>query len=279
LLEYHFGHRERFLQPMSRAAISLLSLTKTFPAGSLLKSLLKTSSEDGGAKVLRGVSLEVYEGEVLGLLGPNGAGKTTLLEILSTLLLPTSGNAMVCGFDVVEEADKVRKLISYCPSTWENFYPRLTGVANLEFFALLNNLPRQEVREKIKGVLHLVGMDGRSDGTFQRYSEGMKQRLALARALLTDPRVLLLDEPTKSLDPLWQGEIRRLLRETVVGNLGKTVLLVTHSLAEAEQVCNRLAILHRGQIVALGTPPEVSAACGGADLTRAFQNAVTSEKL
>src|SRR6266571_2602929 len=115
---------------MSKAAISVINLSKTFPTGGLLKRFLKNSSDGRSAEVLRGISLQVYEGEVLGLLGPNGAGKTTLLEILSTLLLPTGGRAEVCGFDVVEAAARVRNLISYCPSTWDNFYPRLKGVAN-----------------------------------------------------------------------------------------------------------------------------------------------------
>ena len=147
-------------------------------------------------------------------------------------------------------------------------------MGNLEFFALLNNLSPREASRKIQTVLDLVGLDGSSDVAFQRYSEGMKQRLALARALLTDPEVLLLDEPTRSLDPVLQGEIRKFLRERVVGELGKTVLLVTHSLLEAEQVCDRLAILHRGQIVSIGTPEEIKQACGGEDLTAAFARAV-----
>jgi ABC-2 type transport system ATP-binding protein len=224
--------------------------------------------------VLKGISLEVHQREVLGLLGPNGAGKTTLLEILSTLLLPTGGQATICGYDVVREAGQVRKVLSYCPSASETFYPRLTGMGNLAFFALLNNLSPREAGRKIQTVLDLLGLEGSRDVVFQRYSEGMKQRLALARALLTDPEVLLLDEPTRSLDPVLQGEIRKFLRERVVGELGKTVLLVTHSLLEAEQVCDRLAILHCGQIVRIGTPAEIKQACGGEDLTTAFARAV-----
>jgi ABC-2 type transport system ATP-binding protein len=147
-------------------------------------------------------------------------------------------------------------------------------VGNLEFFALLNNLSPREARRKIQTVLDLVELDGGSDVPFQLYSEGMKHRLALARALVTDPELLLLDEPTRSLDPVLQGEIRKFLRERVVAKLGKTVLLVTHSLLEAEQVCGRLAILHRGQIVRIGTPEEIKKACGGEDLTTAFERAV-----
>jgi ABC-2 type transport system ATP-binding protein len=259
---------------MSKVTIAIQKLTKTFSVGKVFRAILKAPPKVGGTEVLKGISLEVHQGEVLALLGPNGAGKTTLLEILSTLLLPTGGVATICGYDVVREAGQVRKVVSYCPSASENFYPRLTGMGNLEFFALLNNLSPREARRKIQTVLDLVGLDGSSDLAFQRYSEGMKQRLALARALLTDPEVLLLDEPTRSLDPVLQGEIRNFLRERVVAELGKTVLLVTHSLLEAEQVCDHLAILHRGQIVRIGTPEEIKKACGGEDLTTAFARAV-----
>ena len=268
------GKRREFQRSMSKVAIAIQKLTKTFSVGKILQTLQKNPPKKGGTEVLKGISLEVFQGEALGLLGPNGAGKTTLLEILSTLLLPSGGEATICGYDVVREAGQVRKVVSYCPSASENFYPRLTGMRNLEFFALLNNLSPREARRKIQTVLDLVGLDGSSDVAFQRYSEGMKQRLALARALLIDPEVLLLDEPTRSLDPVSQGEIRRFLRERVVAKLGKTVLLVTHSLLEAEQVCDRLAILHRGQIVRTGTPEEIKQACGGEDLTAAFARAV-----
>ena len=259
---------------MSMVAIAIQKLTKTFSVGKILQTLQKNPPKKGGTEVLKGISLEVFQGEALGLLGPNGAGKTTLLEILSTLLLPTGGEATICGYDVVREAGQVRKVVSYCPSASENFYPRLTGMRNMEFFALLNNLSPREARRKIQTVLDLVGLEGGSDVPFQLYSEGMKHRLALARALLTDPELLLLDEPTRSLDPVLQGEIRKFLRERVVAKLGKTVLLVTHSLLEAEQVCDRLAILHRGQIVRIGTPEEIKKACGGEDLTAAFERAV-----
>ena len=259
---------------MSKVAIAIHNLTKTFSVGKVLRRLVKAPPPEGGTEVLKGISLEVYEGEVLGLLGPNGAGKTTLLEILSTVLLPTSGQATVCGYDVVREAGRARRVVSYCPSAPENFYPRLTGMQNLEFFALLNNVSPREAQRKIRTVLDLVGMDGRTPATFQRYSEGMKQRLALARAFLTDPEVLLLDEPTRSLDPVLQGEVRKFLRERVVAKLRKTVLLVTHSLAEAEQACDRLAILHLGQIVTVGTPEQVKQTLGGTDLASAFERAV-----
>jgi ABC-2 type transport system ATP-binding protein len=150
-------------------------------------------------------------------------------------------------------------------------------VGNLEFFALLNDFRPREAKDKIGAVLDLVGMDGTRYDLFQRYSDGMKQRLSLARALLSDPPVLLLDEPTKSLDPLLQGEVRRFFRRTLVEKLGKTLLLVTHSLAEAEEVCDRLAILYRGKIMSVGTPEEVRGAFGGGNLATALERAVEAE--
>jgi ABC-2 type transport system ATP-binding protein len=259
---------------MKRAAIAVEHLTKTFPVRKNFKTFLRRPSHPGGSEVLRDISLEVSTGWLLGLLGPNGAGKTVLLEILSTLLLPTNGRAWVCGYEVTREPAQVRQVVGYCPSTSQSFYPRLTGVGNLEFFAVLNGLRPREARERIGAVLDLVGLDSASHAPYQYYSEGMKQRLSLARALLTDPPVLLLDEPTRSLDPLAQGEARRLFRRTLIDKLGKTLLLVTHSVAEAEEVCDRVAIIDGGRIVSVGTPEEVRGAFGGGDLAAAFERAV-----
>jgi ABC-2 type transport system ATP-binding protein len=175
---------------------------------------------------------------------------------------------------VVQDSAAVRKVVSYCASASENFYPRLSAFKNLEFFAILNDIPPREARGKIQLILEHLGLEEKAGVPFQHYSDGMKQRLSLARALLKEPRLVLLDEPTRSLDPISQGEIRKLIRGLLIERLGKTVLLVTHSLAEAEQVCDRLAILHRGQIVALGTVEEVKRTRGGTDLASAFQNAI-----
>jgi ABC-2 type transport system ATP-binding protein len=214
--------------------VSTENLTKSFSLGRYLRRLVKRGAKrNAQPEVLRGVNLEIREGEVLGLLGPNGAGKTTLVEILATLLLPTSGRALVCGHDVVKEAATVRKDVSYCASASDNFYPSLSAIRNLEFFAILNDLPPRQARERIQEVLAQMGLSEKGDAPFQHYSEGMKQRLALARALLKDPKLMLLDEPTRSLDPISQGEIRKLIRGLLIDQLGKTVLLVTHSLAEA----------------------------------------------
>jgi len=194
------------------------------------------------------VTLEVRTGEIMGLVGSNGAGKTTLLEILATTQLPTSGSASVGGHDLVGQSARVKRIIGYCPAGSDGFYPRLTGTANLAFFAALKDLSPEDVRRRTREVLEMIRAPELEHAMFQRCSTGMKQKLNLARALLADPPILLLDEPTRSLDPPSQRECQDLLRHTVAGGMGKTVLLVTHDLAEAERVCDRVALLQDGRI-------------------------------
>lgn len=209
------------------------------------------------ATALDGLSLEVKRGEVFGLLGPNGAGKTTLLKILCTLLLPTEGLALVNGHDVVRAPQRVRRAVGYCLESERSFYYRLTGLQNLAFFATLNNLDSRKAAARITEVLEIVGLNGVAATPFMTYSKGMQQKLGLARALLTDPAVLLLDEPTKSLDPGAATEFRRFLRGTLAERLSKTILLVTHSLEEARECCDQGAVMNQGKIGFQGTWPEV----------------------
>lgn len=258
---------------MSAAAISVRHLSKSFPSGGFLQGVFRPGSA-AGREVLSDINLEIAAGEIFGLLGPNGAGKTTLVEILATLLLPSAGEARIRGYDVVRDVAGTRRQVGYCPAVADSFYPRLNAVENLEFFALLHQLSTRQAGGRIAYLLDLVGLAGARGAAFQKLSQGMKQRLALARALLADPPVLLLDEPSKSLDPLLQIEIWRFLRDTLSKKMGKTILLVTHSLAEAASVCDRLAIIHSGKIVAVGTVAEVQQALGGGDLAAAFERAV-----
>jgi ABC-2 type transport system ATP-binding protein len=208
--------------------------------------------------VLVDVSLEVGGGTVVGLVGANGAGKTTLLEILCTLLLPTAGEALVHGRDVARETAAVKRLVGYCPAGFDTFYPRLSAASNLEFFAALNGFSRREGRRRVEAACEMAGVNGSRHLEFQRHSSGMKQRLALARALMTDPSVLLLDEPARSLDLASQRALWRLVRETLAREMGKTVLLVTHNLAEVREVCDRVAILQHGRIVEHAHPSELT---------------------
>lgn len=230
-------------------AIVLRNLTKSFPAGRHRSPL---------REVLREVSLEVLPGEIVGVLGPNGAGKTTLLEILATLLLPTSGDALVHDRSVVTEPAAVRGLVGYCPCGFDSFYPRLTAATNLEFFAALNGFQFRTGQQRLNEVFDLLGINGSRHLDFQRHSTGMKQKLVLARALIVDPAVLLLDEPSKSLDPRAQRELCTVLRRKLVDELRKTILLVTHSLAEAQEVCDRVVILQNGTLVEIGQPGAIT---------------------
>lgn len=209
-------------------------------------------------EALRGVTFKVKYGEVVGLLGPNGAGKTTTIKILATLLLPDSGSARVAGFDVVKEANKVRKNIGLMLNVEKGFYGKLTGRENLEYFAALYGLSRDYARRRIDQLIKLLELDrlGADTKLYEEFSLGMKARLSLARALLSDAPVLLLDEPTLGLDPPSARKIRELIKE-LAHRENKAVLYTTHNMFEAEIVCDRIVMINKGQVVATGTPAEL----------------------
>ncbi len=198
------------------------------------------------------VSLTIPTGEVHGLLGPNGAGKTTLVKILSTVLLPTSGKASVLGHDVVTDARAVRPQIGIVFGGERGLYWRLTGRQNLEYWGALYKLSRREIRTRTELLLERVGIADRADERVETYSRGMKQRLHLARGLIGDAKVLFLDEPTTGMDPLAAREFRALIGE--LRGEGRTVLLATHDMAEAEALCDRVTLIDRGQILATESP-------------------------
>lgn len=209
------------------------------------------------AVALDSASFDVRRGEVFGLLGPNGAGKTTLIKILSTLVLPDSGKALVEGIDVVKRPRAVVKRLQTVLSESIGFDRRLTGRANLEFFAELYGIPKSIAARRIDELLEFTGMKDSANVMFQRYSTGMMRKLLLCRALLTDASVLLFDEPTASLDPIAAAEFRGLIRKELSERQGRTIFLATHNLWEAEQICDRIALLKKGRIIAVGTPTEI----------------------
>jgi ABC-2 type transport system ATP-binding protein len=208
-------------------------------------------------QAVRGVSFEVADGELFGLLGPNGAGKTTTIKMLITLLIPTSGSAAVLGYDVVKDAREVRKRIGYVFGGDRGLYERLSALDNLRYFAELYAVPPAEQKRRIAELLDLVGLAGREKERVEGYSRGMRQRLHIARGLLHDPPVVFLDEPTIGVDPVGARELRR----TIAGltQAGKTVLLTTHYMFEADDLCERIAVINKGQIVAEGTPSDLKA--------------------
>ena len=206
---------------------------------------------------LDGFSLSVEPGHIFGLLGPNGAGKTTVVRILSTLILPTSGKATVCGCDVVREGNRVRRLIGLAASSERSFYFRLTGYQNLEFFGGLLGLRGRELENRNEYLLDLVGLSDARNLLFMKYSSGMKRKLSLARCLLNDPPVYLLDEPTTGIDPSSAIHIRRVIEE--LRARGKTVLLTTHNMEEADKLSDVVGILKEGRLVAVDTPANLRA--------------------
>lgn len=204
---------------------------------------------------LNGLNLQVSKGTVFGLLGPNGAGKTTTIRILATLLIPDSGKATVAGFDVVKEASEVRKRIGLILGGERGLYGRLTGTENLNYFAAINHLSASLSRKRIDEVLKMVNLTEAENRPVEQYSRGMRQRLHVARGLLTDPEILFMDEPTIGLDPVGAQELRQMIPNLV--SEGKTVLLTTHYMFEADTLCQTVAMINKGKLVALGTPTEI----------------------
>jgi ABC-2 type transport system ATP-binding protein len=232
------------------AVVEALDLHRTYRTST---GTLRRKWKD--VEAVRGVSFEIAEGELFGLLGPNGAGKTTTIKMLITLLIPTKGTAKVLGHDVVKDAREVRRRIGYVFGGERGVYERLSGYDNLRYFAELYGVPPKEIRPRIEYLLELVGLKGREQERAEGYSRGMKQRLHIARGLLHDPPVVFLDEPTIGLDPVGARELR-----ATIGSLaeaGKTILLTTHYMFEADALCDRIAVINHGQIVAHGTPADL----------------------
>lgn len=205
-----------------------------------------------------GLNLEIEPGELFGLLGPNGAGKTTIVKMLCTLLTPTEGHAWVRGLDVVKDANKVRRLVNMVAGGERMLYYRLTARENLRYFAELYDVSSSQVTRRVQHVLDLVGLADRADDEVEKYSKGMKQRLQIARGMINDPQVLFLDEPTIGLDVDIAKELRAFICKQLVDEQGKTVLLTTHYLAEAEEMCDRVSFIFKGKIVSTGTPAQLS---------------------
>jgi len=208
--------------------------------------------KDEPRKALDGISLTIGSGEIHGLLGPNGAGKTTLCKILSTVLLPTSGAAKVAGHDVVADAAAVRRLIGIVFGGERGLYTRLTARQNLMYWSALYRQPTSAARPRVEALLERVGLKERADERVELFSRGMKQRLHLARGLIGDPQVVILDEPTVGMDPVAAREFRTLTGE--LREEGRTVLLTTHDMAEAEAVCDRVSLIDGGKLTATEDP-------------------------
>lgn len=210
----------------------------------------KNGGEKGITVALDNVSLGIRSGELFGLLGPNGAGKTTLIRCLSTLLIPDEGTATVNGFDIQKQTSLVRASIGLVVGGERTLYWKLTARDNLLYFASLYKMPRRQALERTDELLEAMSLSDRADERLEDYSTGMRQKVAIARALLHDPPILLLDEPTLGLDPTFSRQIRNQIKE-LCKREGKTILLATHYMEEADELCDRIAIMNDGKIVAV----------------------------
>ena len=225
---------------MTEPAITIKNLTKKFED--------KTALED--------LSLQVANGELFGLLGPNGAGKTTIINILCGITKPTSGTAKICDYDAQNETQKVKELIGVCTQETA-IYPYLTGVENIELFGNLNSLNKKVLKQRSNLLLTKLGLKEDAKRVAAKYSGGMKRRLSLALALIHDPQVVFLDEPTVAMDPQSRHAVWDFIKDEKTK--GRTIILTTHYMEEAEELCDRVGIIDNGKLIALGTPEELIA--------------------
>ena len=231
--------------------VDVQSLSKTFETkeGPILRKRRRSIT------AVDGISFSVPKGEIFALLGPNGAGKTTTVKMLCTLITPSLGDAIINGYSVVKEQQKVRESLGVMLTGERTLYWKLTGHENLQYFAALYHLQPSDSKERIEQLLKLVGLAEREDTLVENYSTGMRIRLSFAKALLNEAPVLLFDEPTASLDPQSAHLIRDLIRD--LKREGRSIILTTHNMDEAEVLSDRVAIIDHGKIVQLGTPTEL----------------------
>ncbi len=233
-----------------------------------VKNLVKVFHSRGRKiTAVNDVSFDVFKGEIFGMIGPNGAGKSTTFSMLTTLIKPTSGTIKVSGFDVDKQDDKIRPLIGIVPQKL-SLYPLLTARENLELMGNLYNVPKKEMEEKIDYYLKLVGLEASADRFTGGFSGGMKQRLSVIAAVLHDPEILFWDEPSTGLDPQTRNVIWKLARK--FNNEGKTLIFTTHYMEEADNLCDRVAVMDSGKLVALDNPEILKEKTGSTNLEEVF---------
>jgi len=234
--------------PLTDLAIEVRDLARVYGRG------------DRARRAVDGISFSVAAGEFFGILGPNGAGKTTTIKVMLTTLLPSAGSVRILGFDVVADVKEVRRRVGYVLGGDKGFYDRLTARQNMIYFSDLYEVPHRVQRQRIPQLLELVGLADRAKDKVETFSRGMKQRLHIARSLVHDPQLLILDEPTNGIDPVGSRDLRALVAG--LSSAGKTALLTTHYMQEADTLCDRLIVLAGGKIVAAGKPKDVKQIAG-----------------
>jgi ABC-2 type transport system ATP-binding protein len=250
---------------MTDVAISIQNLSKTYPVPfKRLRTFFRRPAKEP-VEALRNVSFEVQTGEIFGLIGRNGAGKTTLTKIVATLVQPTTGTVSVRGHDSVNQDEQVRPQIGLATAEERSFYWRLSAEQNLLFFARLHGIADRAAKQRIKDLFAKLELEELARRRFGELSTGNKQRLAVARAMLASPPVLLLDEPTRSLDPLAAERMRDMIRSLAQQYPPATILFTSHNLAEVETLCARVAIISRGEIRAIDTPKNLRDLTSGSE--------------
>jgi ABC-2 type transport system ATP-binding protein len=230
--------------------------------------LSKHYGKGGEIKAVDDLTLEVYEKETFGLLGPNGAGKTTVVRLLNGIIKPTSGTATVKEFDILEQEDDIKRVTGMLAES-PGLYDKLSGYDFLEFMGALYNVPGDILKERIDELLKLFGLHERRNHLIEGYSSGMKQKLLIAAAIVHDPPIIFLDEPTSTLDPRASHMVKELIQE-LADTAGKTIFMCSHLLPVVEELCDRIGIINNGRLIAVGTIDEIIARSGTRTLEEAF---------
>jgi len=244
------------------------------PHDEVIVSVKNLVKQYGKFTAVSDISFDVHRGAIFGLLGPNGAGKSTTFSVIASLLLPTSGSVMVGGHDVTTNVSNVRKMIGYMPDQL-GVYGTLTAEQYLRFFAAAYQVPKSDWPDLVAGLLELVDLSGKRETLVDTMSRGMKQRMSLARALIHDPEILILDEPASGLDPRARVELRELLQQLAA--MGKTIIISTHILSELQEMCTEIAIIEGGKVLTSGKPAEIASSLGARKIVVRFEDGTEAD--
>lgn len=268
----------RELLPADPPIISVRDVTMRFPIAKRYREwVLSPFRPRRLFTALQGATLAVQAGDRVAVMGPNGAGKTTMLKLIGGLLLPSEGEVVVNGFSTLDDNSAARKSVGFVFNEERSFFWRMTGVQNLEFFGALDNLSGPDLDRRIHHLIHLVGLEVAADKPVSTYSSGMKQRLALARGLIAEPGVLILDEPTRALDPVACDEMTQLILSRLYQGSRKTLLIATHRLEEAATLCNKVMVVDAGRVRAFDSIADLTA--NGITLFDYYRRSLATEEV